>query len=136
LQSKLFILHKQIKYTVEAAASKGAKKQWSFELFTTVEPAPRRKRDVGGNIPFRSNPGYLVDNRAIEFAMKRPSMHWPGDPRDQPSDKRNKDVVIHSTLMSGIYGSNNNLSALTVRNNLPLQLCARQIHIFCSVCFG
>lgn len=114
------MFHKQIKYTVSAAASKGSKKQWAFDFFKEVEPAPRRKRDLQGDIPFRSNPGYLVDNRAIEFALHRPAMPLDGDEKDKPSDKRNKDVVIHSTLMSGIYGSNNNLSALTVRWIIPV----------------
>jgi hypothetical protein len=54
----------------------------------------------------------LVDNRAIEFEHHRPQMKWPNG----AVDNRNKDVVIHSTLMSGLYGSNNNLGALTAAN--------------------
>jgi hypothetical protein len=111
---------------VAAAATKGTKKQWAFEIFTQVEPAPRRKRDAEGNIPFRSNPGFLVDNRAIEFALHRPTMHLDGEPKEKlGSDKRNKDVVIHSSLMSGLYGSNNNLSALTVRKQDTSDLCKK-----------
>jgi hypothetical protein len=69
----------------------------------------------------------LVDNRAIEFALRRPTMHLDGEPEDKPgSDKRNKDVVIHNTLMSGIYGSNNNLSALTVRHHDKHYSCMRK----------
>jgi hypothetical protein len=40
-------------------------------------------------------------------------MKWT---KDDAPDYRNKDVVIHNTLMSGLYGSNNNLGALTAAN--------------------
>jgi hypothetical protein len=103
-------------YSVDGAAAPGASKKWTFDIVHDIESAPRRSRsEEQGDIPFRSNPGYLVDNRAIEFAMKRPLMMWTGETLQNASDKRNKDVVIHSSLMSGIYNSNNNLSALTVQ---------------------
>jgi hypothetical protein len=115
----------QIKYTVEAAKGPGGKKQWSFSFFNKIEPAPRRKR-AEGDIPFRSNPGYLIDNRAIEFELHRPPMTLPGEADENASDNRNKDVVLHSTLMSGLYSSNNNLSALTAANgskSISFYLC-------------
>ena len=72
-----------------------------------VEAGPRRHQATG-NIPYATNPGPIIDARAIEFEMHRPTM---GD-----VDRRNKDVVSFQPIISAVFGCNNCVVPMTVRS--------------------
>ena len=114
LSIALTALFPQIGYRSEI---KDGKKTWSFWISGEIEEAPKRSRDTG-NIPFTSNPGPIIDHRAIEYELFRPTMGDNGF-----NDQRNKDVVPFNPAMSALYGCNNNMVALAVRAlciDLPL----------------
>ena len=74
-----------------------------------VEPGPRRTQPDGAKITFHSNPGPIIDARAIEYELHRPTMG--------AGDRRNKDVVPFHPAISAMFGSNNCTVPLTVRRN-------------------